>query len=83
MFEEILASDLAGRGFLPFVYNVANINALDPSAVWLQLMADPWFSMAVFRDLEEKDELRYGAFRCGRVLQEQERRHSTGIRPAE
>ena len=55
--EEILPSDLAERGFLPYAYNVVNLNTIDPSAVWMMLISDPLMAMHVFRDMEEKDDV--------------------------
>ena len=54
IFKEILQSDLT-YNWLAFAYNIPQLNALDPSAVWEMIRWNPWAAMAVFSDMEEKD----------------------------
>lgn len=52
LFAEMLASDKLGAyQNLGLAVNLGN----DPSATWQQLKYNPWFAMAVYADMEEKD----------------------------
>lgn len=54
LFTEILASDKLGsyQNLAPWI---TSLNTEDPTAVWHQLMYNPWFAMAIYWDMEEKD----------------------------
>ena len=58
IFKEVLTSDMA-YGYMSYAYNMTSavINVTHPSEVWTQMMWDPWLSMVVFRDMEEKDDV--------------------------
>lgn len=58
VFKEILSSDLL-YNYQAFAYNLSvgsGLNAFDPSCIWEQIQVDPWLAMAVYRDLELKDD---------------------------
>jgi phage gp29-like protein len=53
---EILSSERLGN-YMAFAYNLG-LTALpdDPSWAWIQLKTNPWLAMAIYEDLEEKDD---------------------------
>jgi len=53
--KEILTSDMA-FAFMSYVYNAIQIPTNNLSAVWNRLRWDPWYSIPVYRDIEEKDD---------------------------
>lgn len=55
-FKEILTSDMA-YAYLGYAYGMQEVATDNPSWVWEQIRWNPWFGMAVFRDLEEKDDM--------------------------
>ena len=54
--KEILLSDLA-YSFMGYAYGLVEVPVDNPSWVWERIRVDPWFAMAVFRDMEEKDDM--------------------------
>jgi phage gp29-like protein len=56
LFTEILASDKLTSGYQYFGQDHwATALADNPSAAWQQLRYNPWFAMAIYADMEEKD----------------------------
>ncbi|MET0626590.1 MAG: DUF935 family protein [Pyrinomonadaceae bacterium] len=54
---EILSSDRIGS-FMSFAYGLPNTALPDnPSWIWEQLRFNPWLAMAIFEDIEEKDDM--------------------------
>ena len=53
---EILSSERIGN-YMAFAYNLGlAVLPDDPSWAWQQLRTNPWLAMAIFEDLEEKDD---------------------------
>jgi SPP1 gp7 family putative phage head morphogenesis protein len=54
--KEIMTSEMA-YAFMGFAYGLTEVPMDNPSWVWDRMRWDPWFGMAVYRDLEEKDDM--------------------------
>lgn len=52
---EILQSDLLTAGYIQTIF--LNTSDLNPTETWTQLQLDPWFSIPLYTELEEKDDV--------------------------
>ncbi|HEY6330239.1 MAG TPA: DUF935 family protein, partial [Blastocatellia bacterium] len=51
-----MTSEMA-YAYMGYAYGLMQVPLDNPSWVWEQMRWDPWFGMAVYRDLEEKDDM--------------------------